>query len=278
RGAVGALNAAALPAAVRRIEVPVPPPGHNGKAVAVVAGWQHGTAPRVVIADEDVRWPEAELRTALRLLDHVAVVRPQNVFSPAPWHARWDTARSLINRAFGGDWPGTVVVRRDALPAGWYDTRVLFENFQLVRTVQAGGGTEHVARGLMVPRRPPTVRRFLEQRVRQAYDSQAQPLRVAVELALLPAVALAAQARRGPLVAVAGPLICVVVAEVGRRRDAGAAVFPPSASWWAPLWVAERAVCAWVALGLRLGGGVRYAGTTLRRAAAPAGGPEEGTG
>ncbi|MEJ7742178.1 MAG: hypothetical protein WKF73_06280 [Nocardioidaceae bacterium] len=42
-------------------------------------------------------------------------VRPQNFFAPLPWHARWDSARSLLNRAFGDDYPGTFGVQRSAL-------------------------------------------------------------------------------------------------------------------------------------------------------------------
>jgi hypothetical protein len=33
----------------------------------------------------------------------------------------------------------------------------------------------------------------------------------------------------------------------------------------------ERAICAWLAVGARVRGGVRYAGGTIRRAASPAG-------
>jgi len=31
------------------------------------------------------------------------LVGPQNFFDPLPWHARWDSARTLLNRASGGD-------------------------------------------------------------------------------------------------------------------------------------------------------------------------------
>ncbi len=36
---------------------------------------------------------------------------------------------------------------------------------------------------------------------------------------------------------------------------------------WAPLWLAERAVCSWLAVGSRLRGGVRYGDRRLRLAA-----------
>jgi hypothetical protein len=67
----------------------------------------------LVVGDDDVRWSRAQLVEALAGMDDgVDLIRPQNRFVPAPWHARWDTGRMLLNRAAGGDWPGTMVVRR----------------------------------------------------------------------------------------------------------------------------------------------------------------------
>ena len=61
------------------------------------------------------------------------------------------------------------------------------------------------------------------------------------------------------------------VAEAGRRRGRGVSVFPPSASLFAPAWLAERAVCSWLALGTRVvRGGIPYAGGVIRDAATPA--------
>ena len=161
-----------------------------GKVGGVLTGLAHARHDRAVIADDDVRYSEAVLRRTVALLDEAEVVRPQNVFRPRPWHARWDTARSLLNRLAGGDWPGTLAVRRSALEAtGGYRGDVLFENLELVRTVRAGGGREVVPLDLFVERRPPTTRHFLSQRVRQAYDEWARPARFAAQLAVLPLAA-----------------------------------------------------------------------------------------
>jgi hypothetical protein len=59
----------------------------------------------------------------------------------------------------------------------------------------------------------------------------------------------------------------VLLAEAGRRRAGGRRVYPASAALWTPLWLAERAVCVWLALGRRVGGGVPYAGQRLVTAA-----------
>jgi Glycosyltransferase like family 2 len=267
--AVRSANARALPDAVRHVDAPAPRPGCNGKVLGVRRGLEASGEARVVVADDDVRWDPATLDAALRLLDDVDLVRPQNVFDPAPWHARWDTGRSLLNRAVGGDWPGTLVVRRAALPPHGYAADVLFENLELVRTVRARGGRERVARDLLVRRVPPTVRHFWRQRVRQAYDSHAQPGRLLVELAVTPLLVAASVRHRGRRTALAVAAASVVVAEVGRRRGGGARAYPASAALWAPVWLGERAVCAWLALGYRAAGGVPYAGTRLRAAATP---------
>lgn len=200
----------------------------------------------------------------LDLLDDHAVVRPQNYFHPLPWHAQWDTARSLLSRVAGGDWPGTLGVRRSVLrSAGGYSGDVLFENLELVRTVRAAEGQEAVPLGLFITRRPPDARHFLSQRVRQAYDEWARARRFAAQLAIAPALVIC-----GIPLAFALAAAAIVAAEIGRRRSGGRKYFAPAASLWAPLWVAERAVTAWIAIGQRLlRGGVRYRNGRLWSAA-----------
>ena len=258
------------------LAVHVPPdpdrPALNGKVRGVLTGFRRATRERLVIADDDVRYEPAALARVVALLDRADVVRPQNYFEPLPWHARWDTARILLNRMTGGDWPGTLTVRRSVLLAtDGYDGDVLFENLELVRTVLAAGGTEAVPLDLFVRRRPPDARHFWSQRVRQAYDELARPLRLGVSLGVLPLVAALVIGRRpGALVLLAGAGIAL--AECGRRRGGGQTVFPASASLLAPAWIAERAVCSWLALGARVFfGGVPYHGTTLARPATPMG-------
>ncbi|MFF1574190.1 glycosyltransferase [Leifsonia sp. NPDC058292] len=257
-------HAAAFPPTVRHLPVQ-PWPGCNGKVAGVMTGLHAARHDRVVIADDDVRYTPQTLGQVVELLEHADVVSPQNHFSPRPWHARWDTGRILLNRALGGDFPGTLAVRRRTLlDAGGYDGDVLFENLELIRTVRAAGGRHLAAPGLFVERRPPTARHFAGQRVRQAYDSFAQPTRLAAELFILPTllVIAARSPRRLPLLALAS----MVVAELGRRRAGGRRVFPATSALWAPLWLLERGICSWLAVGQRLRGGVRYSDGRLARA------------
>jgi hypothetical protein len=257
-----------FPPAVRHI-APEPAPDGNGKVSAVMTAVRRSGAERLVIADDDVRYSREGLAAVFRGLDDAELVRPQNYFRPLPWHACWDTSRTLINRAFAGDFPGTLAVRRSALMAtGGYDG-VLFENLELIRTIRAAGGREQQMPQLFVERRPPTARHFFKQRVRQAYDDFAQPGRLCAELALLPILAglLFQPPRRRLRAVLGGACTAVAVAETGRRRHGGRNVYPVRTVLFAPLWAVERAVCIWLALALRIRGGIPYGGVRIKTAA-----------
>ena len=247
----------------------------NGKVDGVLTGVAAARYERVVIADDDVRWEHGPLERAVGLLGEAELVRPQNHFRPLPWHARWDTARSLLNRVVTGDrqfpvgdFPGTFALRRDfLLGIGGYDGSALFENLELMRKTVARGGRVLTVLDLYVPREPPTFEHFRSQRVRQAYDDWSMPLRMAMFMALLPALAglLLHRRRRAALAVIAAP---AAIAEVGRRRAGGVEHFPASASLLAPLWVLERGICIWIAFwrGLR-GTGVHYGRGRITHAA-----------
>ncbi len=245
---------------------PQPWPGANGKVGGVVTGVRLACHERVVIADDDVRYDAWTLRRVVDRLADADLVRPQNVYDELPWQARWDTGRLLLNRALGHDHPGTLAVRRSGfLAMGGYDGDVLFENLELVRTVAAAGGAVADAPDLFVTRHPPQTSRFWEQRVRQAYDDFAQPARLAAELALLPLLAVTAARRPVALPALAAA--AVGIGEVGRRRAGGRTRFAPTAAFWTLPWLLERSVTVWVALAMRVRGGVPYAGGRFRVAA-----------
>ena len=249
--------------------VPVAPElcTRNGKVGGVLTGAHLATSEVLIIADDDVRYDAQTLRRAEQALADMDLVRPQNYFDPLPWHARWDTARILLNRAFGGDYPGTFIVRRSAfLATGGYSGDVLFENLELLRTMKAAGAKIANRPDIFVQRIPPTIRDFRRQRVRQAYESLAQPLRFTAELSLLPTLSYLIFRRRWKaLIELVATLIAA--AEFGRRRHQGRPFFPPASALFVPAWLTERALCAWVAAWHRLHGGVQYSGENFLIAA-----------
>ncbi|MBA3628245.1 MAG: glycosyltransferase family 2 protein [Actinobacteria bacterium] len=242
----------------------------NGKVLGATIGiWAAGYE-KIIVADDDVRYDRNALSRLVNLLDHADLVRPQNHFRrPMPWHAHWDTARTLLNRAAGADYPGTLALRRSLfLAMGGYDGNVLFENLELIRTVERNGGRVESPLDLYVERLAPTRARFFSQRVRQAYDDFALPFRMAVWLAVVPVVLWVAWNRRWRSATwLAGA--AVAFAETGRRRASGRAVFAAHASLLAPVWVLERGVCAWLAVLCRLRGGVTYGDARIKKAANP---------
>jgi hypothetical protein len=245
---------------------PEPWPGRNGKVGGVVTGIRASRHENVIIADDDVRYAAPELQAVLSALSDSDLVRPQSVFSRHTWHTRWDTGRSLVNRAFGHDYPGTHGVRRSAfLAMGGYDGDVLFENLELARTVASQGGLVRDLPGTFVTRLPPTTSQFWSQRIRQAYDSFGQPWRLVAELSLLPSLFLTL--RLAPWALGCWAVVAVLVAELGRHKEGGARVYPSGSSLWVLPWLLERCLCVWLALGQRAQGGARYGGTRIRRAA-----------
>jgi hypothetical protein len=264
-GPVFAEHAAALRGVARHLPPHPDLDFRMGKVNGVLTGVRECSGELIVLADDDVRYDPSSLRRTVEMLGEADLVRPQNYFDEMPWHARWDTARSLLNRVFTGDpgfpvgdFPGTLAVRRSAvLAVGGYDGDALFENLELMRTVRAAGGVVKTPLDLYVARRPPSAAHFLSQRVRQAYDDFAIPARIGASLSLAPLTARSLRRRHvRPLVLAS--LLTIGIAEVGRRKAGGAHRFPAGASLLAPAWVAERSLCSWLALGARLRGGVRY--------------------
>jgi Glycosyl transferase family 2 len=239
-----------------------------GKVSGVTTGVRRAAFEAVVIADDDVRYEHGGLQRLVAYLDDYDLVRPQNYFDPLPWHARWDTARTLLNRALGADYPGTLGIRRSRFVGmGGYSGDVIFENLELIRSVRANDGTIISPLDLYVRRLPPTGSHFWGQRTRQAYDDFALPLRMACWLSVIPLL-LALEVRKRPARGFGSAVALVLLAELGRLRGAGAEVFPASSSLLAPLWVLERGFCSWLAVRQRLRfGGVRYGAEVIPKAA-----------
>lgn len=240
----------------------------NQKVGNVTTGVRKAMTEALVVADDDVRYCRETLHVVIAHLSAAEIVRPANYFAPLVWHAAIDTARTLLNRISGGDWPGTLALRKSAfMRAGGYAGNVLFENFELVRGIVRAGGTALNADDVFVRRLPPRARHFWSQRVRQAYDEFARPLRLLFFLMLVPGLIACLQQRRWRLLALSA-LTAIAAAEMGRRRHGGAQVFPMACSFLAPLWLLERGACSWLALYQRICcGGVWYNGGRLKNAA-----------
>jgi hypothetical protein len=206
----------------------------------------------------------------VELLDAHDLVLGQSYLRPTPWHAQWETARILLNRAVGVQFSVAMGLRRSLfLEMGGYDGDVMFENLELMRSMLYAGARIAAPADLFVKHLAPDRKWFWSQRVRQAYDDFTLPGRMTLWLSLAPLTARAIAKRRwGGVAAVA--LGSIAVAELGRRRGGGAAFYPPTAPLFAPAWLAERGLCSWAAVWQRLvRGGIPYRDGVIPRAATP---------
>lgn len=223
----------------------------NDKVNGIHTGVALASNEKIILADDDVRYTSADVANACALLDRYEVVRPQNFLRPLPWWARMEAARMLINRATlrAADYPGTCAFRKSTiLRVGHYDGDVLFDNEEIIRHFARRGASICYANDLFVEKRAPKVRKWIEQRPRQAYEDF--PLRaktaafVAIPVLLL--VALTFGKIVPALVALA--VLSIVVAAIGRARGDASRVFPPTIPLFAPLWVLERSLSTYWAL------------------------------
>lgn len=226
----------------------------NDKVNGIHTGVRLAATEKIVLADDDIRYDGAGIEHVCELLDKFEVVRPQNFLSPLPWWARMEAARMLINRATlrTGDYPGTCAFRRGAmLRVGPYDGDVLFDNEEIIRHFAKAGATVNYATNLFVRKRPPTFRKWIEQRPRQAYEDFGLRAKTALFLALpLVAIWIALAFGWKNLIVYLLSLSCaaILLAATGRFRGAASQRFPFLVCCYAPLWILERSLSTYSAL------------------------------
>jgi hypothetical protein len=226
----------------------------NDKVNGIHTGVRLASNEKIILADDDIRYEAGQIERVSELLENFEVVRPQNFLSPLPWWARMEAARMLINRATlrTADYPGTCAFRRTVmLRVGPYDGDVLFDNEEIIRHFARAGTTISYAANLFVRKRPPTFRKWIEQRPRQAYEDFGLRAKTALFLSL-PLLGASIgllfgwKAFFGYLVFVS--LAAGAVAIAGRFRGAAPEFFPVSVCWFAPLWILERTLSTYWAL------------------------------
>jgi Glycosyl transferase family 21 len=226
----------------------------NDKVNGIHTGVRIASFEKIVLADDDIRHSAAEIDRVCESLDDFDVVRPQNFLRPLPWWARMEAARMLINRATlrTGDYPGTCAFRRSVmLRVGPYDGDVLFDNEEIIRHFARAGASISYATNLFVRKRPPLMRKWVEQRPRQAYEDFGLRAKTAIFLTLpiLAAwvgVAWGSRALLAYLLGVAIVAICLAAA--GWFRGIASGYFPISVCFFAPLWILERSLSTYWAL------------------------------
>jgi hypothetical protein len=226
----------------------------NDKVNGIHTGVNLATTEKIILADDDIRYSAGEIGEVCDLLDNFEVVRPQNFLSPLPWWARMEAARMLINRATlrTGDYPGTCAFRSETmLRVGHYDGDVLFDNEEIIRHFARAGATISYAIDLFVRKRPPTLRKWIEQRPRQAYEDFGLRSKTALFLSvpiLAGWIGFALGLKSLLLYFADIFVIAFALAAAGRVRGAAARYFPLPVCFFAPLWIMERTASTYWAL------------------------------
>ena len=252
----------------------------NGKVNGIQTGVRLAVNEKVILADDDIRYTSFDIGQLTKLLDEFELVRPQNYLAlrkvasaSSRWSAvvheqdgtvtgRMEAARMLINRATlrAADYPGTCAFRRDTfLRAADYDGDVLFDNEELIRHLVRNGARICFANDLFVEKCPPSFRKWLEQRPRQAYEDFGLRIKTLL-FALIPILLIAV----GLLFGIRATLLCLLgivvasfsIALIGWSRGAARKFFPLHICFFAPLWVLERSLSTYWAFYwfLRRGG------------------------
>lgn len=233
----------------------------NGKVNGVHTGVDLASCEKIVLADDDIRYTSEDTERVCDLLDRHEMVRPQNYLAPLPWWGRMESARMLINRGVlrTGDYPGTCAFRRSTcLRVGHYDGDVLFDNEEIVRHFVLRGADVCYALDLFILKRPPTFRKWLEQRPRQAYEDFVMHAKTLLFISLLPiAIALGfVGGLRFALLFLSFVAVCAMLLALrGLGRNQAYRFFPATVILYAPLWVTERVLSTYWALYWRVAHG-----------------------
>jgi hypothetical protein len=159
-----------------------------------------------------------------------------------------------------GDYPGTCGFLRSTMKrVGPYDGDVLFDNEEIVRHFALNGATINYAPDFFILKRPPVIRKWIEQRPRQAYEDFGMRFKTALFLVLLPMLLflnVISGARAAIWFAAIVSLVSISIAARGLLRNRAYRFFPISTVLCAPLWILERSLSTYWAIYWR----VRYGG------------------
>jgi Glycosyl transferase family 21 len=243
----------------------------NDKVNGVHTGVVRASNEKIILADDDIRYSPADIEQTCALLDQFEVVRPQNYYSSAsgspPWWAKMEAARMLINRATlrNADYPGTCAFRKTTMArAGEYDGDVLFDNEEIIRHFARSGARMCYANDFFIEKRPPDLRKWLEQRPRQAYEDFGLRFKTILFAAFLPIAVGIALIAGIEWLGIFG--FSILVAFGGWLRGSARKYFPLHTCLFAPLWIAERTLSTyWAFYWFLTRGGYPFGDRILRK-------------
>ena len=238
----------------RHVQVRAQHRAPNGELDPVRAAIDTAACEKVIVADARVRYSEESLDDMCALLDLHEVVEPQDYLDPMPWWGGVDTARMLVHRGIDPlpDHGATFGFRRTAI-RGLRSLDGALDETDPVRRLASQGAEVFSAIALFVRRVPPMLEEWWRDRPVAAEDDFALPAKTIFFFSLLP-ILLTLATLGGARIA--GGYICAIV--LGsvmlalRGRSGAGRYFPWRACFFAPLWLLERSISVYWALGRKL--------------------------
>ena len=230
--------------------------GPDGSVDLVRAAASLAACEKVIVAERDVRYTaDAIARVCERLEVHEAV-EPQDYLHPLPWWGGIEAARILVHRGIEPqpDHGVTVAFRRSAIGA----LRMLAMRDPLqdpARRLSAAGAEVFPAGDVFVRRQPGELKGWLARRGHTSGDFT-PAIRSAFFLSVIPFLVLLALF--GSLQLAGGYAAAMAIGSVAlaiRGRAGASGYFPWRACLLAPVWILERSVSVYWALGRRILGG-----------------------
>lgn len=249
-------------------------PTANAKLLNVQFGIREARGDVIALIDDDVRPSVGQILSMAQRTPRGGTLRPMVRLRPLSLANSIDQASIYLVNVFCKDrqfW-GIQVVSADlreglmSMPADR-----LFDELCVHRVARRAGAEFRYAGDILVDcitRR--STARFLEQRLRYAYENLAYPVRSALLASFLPTL-LVLQLFGGPALLLLGAIAAgagvYVAAFFGWLRFGRPHRLPLSDCLYGPSWLLFNAALIWLALALRLTVGVRFAGGRYSRAA-----------
>ncbi len=248
--------------------------GGNKKMLNILAALQVTDAENVIVLDDDSELSQEVMILILDALREVGYVRTMVRFSKLTVANVIDLCGIFVVNVTTPDkqfWGMQAFHKRSVELLSNVDRNTVFDELTVFRHLMGHGVAHSYLKDVAITshcRR--TVRDFMEQRARYAYENLAYPLRTTIFCSLIPTfvLALAFQGLRAAWTMTAAISAAVVLVSIcGWTSSRRAHRHHFFVNFAAPIWLLLQASFVWVAVAQILLGGKRFSGERLRRAA-----------
>lgn len=242
--------------------------GTNGKLNNVRAAIPHCSGAFVLIVDDDYRPTPGAIARLRAVLRPGSVVRAITSLSE-PWLGdRVERGGMLMGLALARDYfCGHLAFDRSLAGPGFPRADGLFDELAMARELVALGARDVIVMEPWFPILPSSRHKFLQQRIRYAYEHLQNVPRAALFLGVVPVLGglLLVSPAAAAAFAAAITLGTALLALVGQRRYPSLA--PPFTWLLAPVYFWFLPFAIWPALALYVTGGMPFGGTRVKRPA-----------